>query len=107
MAVRRSIIMKSTDSKDKGTMHALLIHSSNAQLPRVLRIHKKVSCGCQMDDADMAFMQDVCKVTATMKSLMDAHPDYHDFVSRYISLIGEITGLALANEKSSGAPIKQ
>ena len=29
-----------------------------------------------MDDADMAFMQDVCKVTATMKSLMDAHPDY-------------------------------
>ena len=59
-----------------------------------------------MDDADMAFMQDVCKVTATMKSLMDAHPDYHDFVSRYISLIGEITGFALANEKSSGAPIK-
>lgn len=98
--------MKSTDSKDKGTMHALLIHSSNAQLPRVLRIHKKVSCGGQMDDADMAFMQDVCKVTALMKSLMDAHPDYHDFVSRYISLIGEISGLALANEKSSGAPIK-
>lgn len=98
--------MNPVDRKHEGTLHALLVHSSNTQLPRLLRIHKKVSCGCQMDDADMAFMQDVCKVTATMKSLMDAHPDYHDFVSRYISLIGEITGLALANEKSSGAPIK-
>ena len=99
--------MKPVDRKHEGTLHALLIHSSNTQLPRVLRIHKKVSCGCQLEDADMAFMQEVCKVTATMNSLMDAHPDFHDFVSRYISLIGEIAGLALANEKSTGASVKQ
>jgi hypothetical protein len=54
----------------------------------------------------MAFMREVCQVTGTMKSLMDTHPDYHDFLSRYISLIRETTGLALANEMAAGASFK-
>jgi hypothetical protein len=98
--------MITTDRKDKGTLHALLVHSSNTQLPRLLKIHKKVSCGCQMDEVDMVFMREVCQVTGTMKSLMDAHPDYHDFLSRYISLIREVTSLALANEMAAGASFK-
>jgi len=98
--------MISSDRKGKGTLHALLVHSGNTQLPRLLKIHKKVSCGCQMDEADVTFMREVCQVTGTMKSLMDAHPDYHDFLSRYISLIRETTSLALANELAVGASFK-
>ena len=99
MAVRRgSIIMKPTDSRDKGTLHALLVHSSTNHLPRILQTQQKVTCGCQLSNSDIRFMQEVCTLTASMKTLMQDYPDYHEFIARYISLIREITGLALSNE---------
>lgn len=90
--------MKPTDSKGKGILHALLVHSGNVHLPRLLQTHQRVTDGCQLSNSEINFMKDVCKVTGSMQILMNEYPDYHDFVARYISLIREITGMALANE---------
>jgi len=89
--------MKLTD-KDKGTLHALLVHSSTNHLPRLLQTQQKVTCGAQLSHSDISFMQEVCTLTGSMKTLMHDYPDYHEFIARYISLIREITGLALSNE---------
>jgi hypothetical protein len=90
--------MKFANRKEKGTIQALLIHSSNVHLPRLLQTHQKVTHGYLLNDTDMKFMQDVCTVTGAMRFIMNDYPDYHDFIARYISLIREITGLALSNE---------
>ena len=89
--------MKPTDSKDKETLHALLIHSSTIHLPRLLQTHQKVTCGCRLSDSDVKFMQDVGIVTGSMKFIMNDYPDYQVFIARDILLIRDITGLALNN----------
>jgi len=83
----------------KETLHALLIHTINQDLPRVLRIHGRLSCGDQIKADEMVFMQTICKTIGKMKTLVDNDQEYQGILSKYIILVSEVTQMAVANEK--------
>lgn len=83
----------------KETLHALLIHTINQDLPRVLRIHGRLSYGDQIKADEMVFMQTICKTIGAMKNFVDNDQEYQGILSKYIILVSEVTQMALANEK--------
>ena len=83
----------------KKTLHTLLIHTINQDLPRVLRIHGRLSYGDQIKADEMHFMQNTCKTIGAMKALVDNDQEYQGILSKYIILVSEVTQMAVANEK--------
>ena len=91
-----------TDSTDKeaGIIQALAERLEKQRLPMALALKKKVDQGGLLNDADIAFLEEVFAGTAQLKPMLDAHPEWQELAARMIGLYGEITAKALENEQA-------
>jgi hypothetical protein len=86
-------------SQDDGVIIVLLQRMETQRLPRALKLKEKVDAGEQLADTDITFLKEVFTDASRIKPLIDRHPEYHDMVTRVLSLYTEITEKALENEK--------
>ena len=91
-----------TDSTDKeaGIIQALAERLEKQRLPMALALKKKVDQGGLLNEADIAFLEEVFAGTAQLKPMLDAHPEWQELAARMIGLYGEITAKALENEQA-------
>lgn len=87
--------------KDAGTIQVLLDRLNNERLPRALDLKKKVDAGQPLEDHDLEFLNRVLEDANNAQRLIARNPDYQSLVGRLISLYGEITRKALANEQNA------
>ncbi|GAB6047499.1 hypothetical protein JCM19379_13230 [Methyloparacoccus murrellii] len=85
---------------ERGILQAMLYQSSEIQMPRVLRIHRRLETGDRLNDDDLTFLYEVCRSVERMRVLVLRHPDYEDYCTRSVYLLREISSLALANERA-------
>ncbi len=87
------------DTKDAGTIAALMIRFKEYRLPRAKRMLEKVNSGERLSDSDMEFLGRVYKDSRTTQPLVRRNPDYDDLIVRFIDLYVEIINKGLENEK--------
>jgi len=87
------------NSKDTGTILALLERFESQRLPRVLAMKKKVDQGIRLDSTDIAYLEQIFHDAQQIKPLLDRHPDYRELASQVVHLYREITDKALENEQ--------
>jgi hypothetical protein len=91
---------ESTD-KEAGVIQALVERLEKQRLPMALAIKEKVDQGGLLNEADIAFLDEVFAGTAQLKPMLDSHPEWQDLAARMIGLYGEITAKALENEQGA------
>lgn len=91
---------ESTD-KEAGVIQALVERLEKQRLPMALALKKKVDQGGLLNEADIAFLEEVFAGTAQLKPMLDTHPEWQDLAARMIGLYGEITAKALENEQGA------
>jgi hypothetical protein len=91
---------ESTD-KEAGVIQALVERLEKQRLPMALAIKEKVDQGGLLNEADIAFLEEVFAGTAQLKPMLDSHPEWQDLAARMIGLYGEITAKALENEQGA------
>jgi hypothetical protein len=91
---------ESTD-KEAGVIQALVERLEKQRLPMALAIKEKVDQGGLLNEADIAFLEEVFAGTAQLKPMLDTHPEWQDLAARMIGLYGEITAKALENEQGA------
>jgi len=89
---------ESTD-KEAGIIQALAEQLEKHRLPMALELKAKVDEGGLLNEADIAFLEEVFANSARLKPLLDTHPEWQDLAARMVGLYGEITAKALENEK--------
>lgn len=67
-------------------------------LPRAQKLQAKVSRGEQLNDFDLAFLQQMFEDTQNVKPLVDKLPHYQPLVLQMIRMYKEIADKALDNE---------
>jgi len=72
-------------------------------LPRAQKLQAKVSRGEQLNDFDLAFLQQLFDDTQNVKPLVDRLPHYQPLVLQMIRLYKEIADKALDNERNPEA----
>ena len=90
---------ESTD-KEAGIIQALAERLEKQRLPMALKLKEKVDQGGLLNDADIAFLEEVFTGSAQLKPMLDAHPEWQELAARMLSLYGEITAKALENEQA-------
>jgi hypothetical protein len=93
--------MTDPTDKDTGIIQALVERLEKQRLPVALELKAKVDEGGLLNEADIAFLEDIFTNTARIKSLLDAHPEWQELAARMVSLYGEITARALENEQAA------
>lgn len=91
---------ESTD-KEAGVIQALVERLEKQRLPMALAIKEKVDQGGLLNEADIAFLEEVFAGTAQLKPMLESHPEWQDLAARMIGLYGEITAKALENEQGA------
>jgi hypothetical protein len=91
---------ESTD-REAGVIQALAERLEKQRLPMALALKAKVDEGGLLNEADIAFLEEVLKGSAQLKTLLDAHPEWQDLAARMTALYGEITARALENEQAA------
>ena len=91
---------ESTD-KEAGVIQALVERLEKQRLPMALALKEKVDQGGLLNEADIAFLEEVFAGTAQLKPMLDTHPEWQDLAARMIGLYGEITAKALENEQGA------
>jgi len=91
---------ESTD-KEAGVIQALVERLEKQRLPMALALKEKVDQGGLLNEADIAFLEEVFAGSAQLKPMLDTHPEWQDLAARMISLYGEITAKALENEQGT------
>ena len=91
---------ESTD-KEAGVIQALVERLEKQRLPMALALKEKVDQGGLLNEADIAFLEEVFAGTAQLKPMLDSHPEWQDLAARMIGLYGEITAKALENEQGA------
>jgi hypothetical protein len=94
---------KLTEATDKeaGIIQALVERLEKQRLPMAMALKAKVDQGELLNEADLAFLEEVFASTAQIKPLLDAHPEWQDLAAQMIGLYGEITAKALENEQAA------
>lgn len=88
-------------SKDAGIIQVLAERMEKQRLPRALALKDLVDRGERLGEADIEFLEEVFRDATRMRSLLDAHPEWHDLVGRLMQLYKQVTEKALANEESA------
>jgi hypothetical protein len=94
------------NSKDLGTMMALLERFAKQTLPKALEIKKRVDRGELLTEWDIYFLHKL--LTERVKEvgpLVDRNPEYQEMYAQAVHLCKEITEQALLNEKKSTPPV--
>jgi len=91
---------ESTD-KEAGVIQALVERLEKQRLPVALKLKEKVDQGELLNEADIAFLEEVFAGSAQLKPMLDAHPEWQDLAMRMLGLYGEITAKALENEQGA------
>jgi hypothetical protein len=93
-------MIESTD-KEAGIIQALAEQLEKHRLPMALELKAKVDEGGLLNEADIAFLEEVFTNSARLKPLLETHPEWQDLAVRMLGLDGEITAKALENEKGA------
>jgi len=88
------------DTKDAGTIEALMIRMKEYRLPRAKRMQERVNAGELLSDDDIAFLKRVYNDSRNSAALYDRHPEYDELRIRALDLYSEIITRALENEKT-------
>ena len=88
-----------TDVKDAGVIATLMERHEKYRLPRLLDIKSNVDSGAKLNDAEIAFLEEVVADIDKIGPLIERHPEYQSLFSRVTDLYKEITARALENEK--------
>jgi hypothetical protein len=91
---------ESTD-KEAGVIQALVERLEKQRLPMALALKEKVDQGGLLNEADIAFLEQVFAGTAQLKPMLDAHTEWQELAARMVGLYGEITAKALENEQGA------
>jgi hypothetical protein len=91
---------ESTD-KEAGIIQALAERLEKQRLPMTLKLKEKVDQGGLLNEADIAFLEEVFAGAAQLRPMLDAHPEWQELAARMVSLYGEITAKALENEQGA------
>ena len=91
---------ESTD-KEAGIIQALAERLEKQRLPMALKLKEKVDQGGLLNEADIAFLEEVFAGSTQLKPMLDAHPEWQELAARMIGLYGEITAKALENEQAA------
>ncbi len=88
------------ETKDAGTITALMIRTKEYRLPRAKRLFEKVSSGEILSEMDIDFLTRVYEDSRDSQPLVSRHPEYHDLIVGMLELYTEIITKGLENEKS-------
>jgi hypothetical protein len=91
----------SREEADAGTIAALL-ERANRRIPNLLAIKKRLENGDTLSQIEIEELDNMIEANDHSRELVERHPEYHDLVARVVSLIEEITRLAVANEENAG-----
>lgn len=86
-------------SDDQGTIVALLDRFRLQRLPRATEIRDRVRAGGALDEADIAFLEQVFADARDVEPILARHPELERLAAQVSALYKEITELALANER--------
>ena len=88
------------DTKDTGTILAILDRCKNQKLPRVLALKDKVDRGEKLNDYDIRFLDESFKDASQVSHLLDLHPEFSALAAHIFHLLKEISEKSLENEKT-------
>jgi hypothetical protein len=94
--------MTESAEKEAGVIQALVDRLEKTRLPMALKLKEKVDQGGRLNEADIAFLEEVFANSARLKPLLDAHPEWQELAARMLRLYKEITTRALENEQAEG-----
>jgi len=87
-----------TSTKEAGLIQVLAERLEKQRLPRALALKDMVDRGERLGESDLAFLEDVFRDAAQIRSRLEAHPEWHDVAGRMMQLYKAITDKALENE---------
>ena len=93
--------MTDSSDKDAGIIQALVERLEKQRLPMALALKEKVDQGGLLNEADLAFLEEVFAGSTQLKPMLDAHPEWQELATRMLSLYGEITARGLENEQAA------
>ena len=93
--------MTASTDKETGIIQALAERLEKQRLPIALELKAKVDQGGLLNEADIAFLEEVFANSAQIKPLLDTHPEWQELAARMVSLYHEITAKALENEQAA------
>jgi hypothetical protein len=93
--------MTESTGKEAGIIQALAERLEKQRLPMALKLKEKVDQGGLLNDADIAFLEEVFAGSAQLKPMLDAHPEWQELAARMTRLYNEITATALKNEQGA------
>ena len=93
--------MTESIDKEAGIIQALAEQLEKRRLPMALELKAKVDEGGLLNEADIAFLEEVFSNATQLKPLLDTHPEWQDLAAQMIGLYGEITARALENEQAA------
>ena len=91
--------MSDPTRREAGVIQALVERLEKIRLPTALKLKEKVDQGGVLNEADIAFLEEVFANSKTLKPLLDAHPEWQELAARMTRLYKEITSKALENEQ--------
>lgn len=96
--------MTEAADKEAGIIQVLAERLEKQRLPMALKLKEKVDQGGLLNEADIAFLEEVFAGSAQLKPMLDAHPEWQELAARMVGLYGEITAKALKNELAGRKP---
>ena len=88
------------ETKDAGTIEALMIRMKEYRIPRAKRMQERVNAGEKLSDVDIEYLNRVYDESRDSAALFERHPEYDELRVRALDLFSEIIEKALENEKA-------